>query len=248
MTDDRVAATYAALTERFPEHKTPQGYQYIGLDEVTERLNTVIGPFAWSFEVRDHGIEGEQLWVLGRLTIPGHDGEPRHRDQFGSAELKRFTAPDRVDDRTPQYLLDRVGKVVDLGNDLKSATSDAFKKCAQSLGIGLYLAEERTAAADAKRGTRRPPQQQQRPQQPQPQQQPASAVNGRGEPAPVAPKPGVILCADCREPLPERVLLGDRELQRHQFATEGTRRFKRPLCSQHFRLADEAARLAPTGL
>jgi hypothetical protein len=36
--------------------------------------------------------------------------------------------------------------MVDLGSDLKAATSDALKKCATLLGVGIYLYEEEDEA------------------------------------------------------------------------------------------------------
>jgi len=96
-------------------------WTYVTSTYVKKVLNHVFG-WQWDFEVKDHGKEGELIWVLGRLTIKDGKGNPRIvKEQFGRADVK--------------YYKDKSKGMLDFGNDLKSAASDALKKCASELGI-----------------------------------------------------------------------------------------------------------------
>ncbi len=85
---------------------------------VKKVLNYVFG-WDWDFEVKEHGNEGEHIWVLGKLTVRGINGRTITKEQFGRAEAKKKGT----------------GGYLDYGNDLKAATTDALKKCASELGI-----------------------------------------------------------------------------------------------------------------
>ena len=100
---------------------------YLETHTVTERLNQVFGG-RWSFEIVKHEIGKSQLWVLGRLSAGGGT-----KEQFGSSEIKRKR---------------ETGEVIDIGNDLKAAASDALKKCASLMGVGLYLQDKGSRGQD----------------------------------------------------------------------------------------------------
>ena len=120
---------YAQLAADFDEtHTLPSGLTYVTGEQVTRRLNEVLGFGAWSFEVKLFGYDeqSDSHWVLGRLEIPG-DGIVR--EQFGSQKVNRLRAAPH--------------QPVDYGFDLKGATTDAFKKCATGLGVALYLSQQR---------------------------------------------------------------------------------------------------------
>jgi hypothetical protein len=85
---------------------------------VKKILNYVFG-WNWDFEVKEHGQEGDSLFVLGRLTVRG-GGATIFKEQFGRADLKKKK--------------DGTG-YLDFGNDLKAAATDALKKCASEFGI-----------------------------------------------------------------------------------------------------------------
>jgi len=101
----------------------------------------VLGYDGWEFTVKEHGYHGEadEFWVQGELTV-FTGARPVRRVQFGSQKIKR-----RRNDSQP----------LDIGFDLKGATTDALKKCASLVGVGLYLsvkeggisAEEQASAA-----------------------------------------------------------------------------------------------------
>lgn len=131
------ASVYDKLAERWPEEEThilEKGglrLSYVSGEQVTTRLNRVLGPGGWSFEIVEHGrdTESDEVWVIGSLTAYFGDHGPLypvHRQQFGSAKIKRSRS---------------TGQPLDIGFDLKAASTDAFKKCAAGLGVGLYLSE-----------------------------------------------------------------------------------------------------------
>jgi hypothetical protein len=94
-------------------------WDYVTGVYVKKVLNYVFG-WNWDFEVKEHGIEGNLLWVLGKLTVRTKDGKAITKEQFGRAETKKRK--------------DGTG-YLDFGNDLKAATTDALKKCASEFGI-----------------------------------------------------------------------------------------------------------------
>ena len=96
-------------------------WEYVTGVYVKKVLNYVFG-WGWSFEIKQHGIEGKLVWVLGRLTVlHPKTGQPWVvKEQFGRADLK--TKRDSTE-------------ALDFGNDLKAAATDALKKCASELGI-----------------------------------------------------------------------------------------------------------------
>jgi hypothetical protein len=109
--------------------------EYITGEQCVSRLNQVLGPVAWSFVVREHGLnaEADEIWVLGELTVT-LDGVTATRQQFGSQKIKRSRSS---------------GVPLDIGFDLKGATTDALKKCASLVGVGLYLSRKEAPTAEA---------------------------------------------------------------------------------------------------
>lgn len=95
-------------------------FEYVTGTYIKKILNYTFG-WMWDFEIKDKGREGNQVWILGRLTIKNPKGEPMVvKEQFGRADIK-FKRDSK--------------EMVDYGNDLKAATTDALKKCAAELGI-----------------------------------------------------------------------------------------------------------------
>jgi len=93
---------------------------YVEGHAVIQRLNDALDG-NWSFEVIEHGVleQHDEILVLGRLS-PG----TVTRTQSGSSAITRAK---------------ETGEVVSLTDDFKSAATDALKKCATQLGVGLYL-------------------------------------------------------------------------------------------------------------
>lgn len=83
-------------------------------------LNLMFG-WDWSFEIVEHkfDLEVKQAYVLGKLTV-NSGGRSIVKMQFGRADIKVKQSD---------------GLPLDIGNDLKAASTDALKKCAAELGI-----------------------------------------------------------------------------------------------------------------
>jgi Rad52/22 family double-strand break repair protein len=95
---------------------------YVEGHTVVARLNAALDG-AWSFEVVAHEVRDHEVLVLGKLTAAGIV-----KMQFGASQVTR--------DRETKAL-------ISLGDDLKAAATDALKKCATFLGVGLHLYADR---------------------------------------------------------------------------------------------------------
>ena len=87
---------------------------------VKKVLNSIFG-WDWDFEIVsfDVNMAAKQAIVHGKLTCRAN-GATVVKHQFGRADIKIGKAD---------------GAPLDLGNDLKAASTDALKKCASELGI-----------------------------------------------------------------------------------------------------------------
>ena len=101
-----------------------QTLDYISGYTVIERLNEAF-EHLWSFEIVQHEIQQDEVIVIGKLTAEGIV-----KTQFGSSRITR--AKD-------------TGEIISLADDLKSATTDALKKCATLFGVGLHLYADKPA-------------------------------------------------------------------------------------------------------
>jgi hypothetical protein len=101
---------------------------FISGEQVVSRLNEVLGVGGWSFRILHQEIhaEADEVWALGEM-VADIDGKSVTRQQFGSQKIKRSRS---------------TGAPLDLGFDLKGASTDAMKKCASWLGVGLYLSRK----------------------------------------------------------------------------------------------------------
>src|SRR6266850_1427080 len=121
--------------------------KYVSGEQVVTRLNEVLGVGGWSFRVLRHDVnsEADEAWALGELVA--EIGERTVvRQQFGSQKIRRSRS---------------TGAPLDLGFDLKGASTDALKKCASLLGVGLYLSRKEPSRPSNGRttgaGMHRPP-------------------------------------------------------------------------------------------
>ncbi len=119
---------------------------YIPAPEVITRLNTVLDVCGWSQQViwlkecGEHD-KGGPVSIVAHVRLRVHHGDKQGEyDGLGGQIVNRK----------------RDGSILDIGDDYKGACSDALKKAAQCVGIGLYLArdeslvrrEEQEAAAE----------------------------------------------------------------------------------------------------
>lgn len=93
-----------------------QQLSYIETHCVISRLNE--GCDHWDFEILEHAVHDDECVVLAKLTADGVV-----KSAFGGSSLT----------------VDNQGRVLSLADDLKAAASDALKKCASLLGVGLEL-------------------------------------------------------------------------------------------------------------
>jgi hypothetical protein len=216
---------YAELTEPF-EHTFTRAVQgteltYITGEQAITRLNEVLGVGGWSFTVKEHGIhaEADEIWVLAVIeaAIPG-DGEklPYSRvtkQQFGSQKIKRSR---------------QSGTPLDIGFDLKGAATDALKKCAMLLGVGLYLSAKESQTIAGQPAFAPPPAQgsgQQRPQQ--------QPMHGEQ-----------IACEVCGDELEETRFRDGTVWSPADLAGYGRRKHGRTLCMVHYREYNNNAKAA----
>lgn len=104
-------------------------WKYVTGTYVRKVLNMMFG-FDWDFEVVEYkyDLDIKQVFVLGKLTCRSN-GKTIIKQQFGTKDIMCKRAD---------------GKPLDLGNDLKAATTNALKKCASELGIAsdIYAPKE----------------------------------------------------------------------------------------------------------
>ncbi len=104
---------------------------YIPVSEVINRLNKILGVSNWSMTVIrcERDVTDIDFVVAHvRLQYTSPNGVVV-RDGIGGQKIKRT----------------KQNSIVDLGNEFKGAISDALKKAAQTLGVGLYLARSEEA-------------------------------------------------------------------------------------------------------
>jgi hypothetical protein len=101
------------------QRKGPGGtiLDYIETPSVINRLNEAFDG-DWSYDIDEFEQNDGQVVVLGKLTAGGIT-----KMQFGSKTV--MTGKD--------------GNPISIGDDLKAAASDALKKCATLMGVGLHL-------------------------------------------------------------------------------------------------------------
>ncbi len=251
--DDGVAATDGASTEpvegelyarlatpfdvTFRDLRGGVELEYITGEQATTRLNQTLGFLAWSFRVLEHGIhaEADECWVLGELTVT-IEGRTVSRQQFGSQKVKRSRSS---------------GTPLDIGFDLKGAATDALKKCASLVGVGLYLWKKEPPAGLGNAG------------------QPTGATGYGGASGAGGQQGGngsngihvvggnggsggtdleALYCEECGEPLTETRFKDGTNWAPSQLAVFGRRKHSRILCMTHYREANQAKRRAEEAL
>lgn len=126
---------------------------YIETHVVIQRLNDAFEG-EWSFEISawEQIADSDEVVVLGTIIADGIS-----KQQFGSSTIKRAKND---------------GAVISIGDDLKSAASDALKKTATLFGVGLQL------YGDSGQGQAPAPQQVRVSKQPAPPTKPKDKANG----------------------------------------------------------------------
>ena len=110
---------------------------YIEGHAVIQRLNDAFDA-DWSFAITHHEIlkETDEVIVIGQLKAGGIV-----KSQFGSSRITRAKES---------------GDIISLADDLKAAATDALKKAATLLGVGLHLyRNDRPHSGDRQSGSQR---------------------------------------------------------------------------------------------
>jgi hypothetical protein len=152
---------------------------YVEGHTVIHRLNEALDA-EWSFEIVHHEVREEEVLVVGKLSAGAVV-----KMAFGGSQVTRERES---------------GSVVSLGDDLKAAATDAMKKCATFLGVGLHLYAEkpiggraslpRPGAPAPTRAAVAPPREVRPPAEPRPPAvPPASSAHPTGGPDQRAPGP-----------------------------------------------------------
>lgn len=115
-----LAAPFDAKQVKYRDGAFGQRLSYVEGHAVIQRLNKILGN-DWSFAVVEHWLEREadEVIVKGRLQV----GRVV-KEGFGNSSITRA--------RDSQ-------QIVDFGADLKAAATDALKKAATLMGVGLHL-------------------------------------------------------------------------------------------------------------
>jgi recombination DNA repair RAD52 pathway protein len=139
---EQLSLTHSALNAKQLElilKRTPEKYvrnrpakgggqwKYVSGGYVKKCLNLLFG-FDWSFEILEQMIMHKEAIVKGKLTI-NSNGKTIVKMQFGNKDIMYRKGTEEP---------------LSIGNDLKSAATDALKKCAAEIGIAadIYNAEE----------------------------------------------------------------------------------------------------------
>jgi hypothetical protein len=143
-------ATYLALSQEFDhvfwDNRGGVNLTYITGEQAISRLNEVLGHDGWSFRIISSTVVEDEVLVLGELAVLTEGDPSAIRQQYGSQKIKR-----KRDSST----------ILDIGFDYKGAATDALKKCASMIGVGLYLSKKEEQAPRAPQVPREapPPQQ-----------------------------------------------------------------------------------------
>lgn len=108
-----------------------------------EQANALFGHL-WSFEVVDQFIGDNQVWVQGKvtITIPGEDVV----ETFPDGSQRAYKRPSITIIKTQfggHDIAKKDGKVLDIGDTLKSAATDSMKKCLTLIGIAADVYGDR---------------------------------------------------------------------------------------------------------
>lgn len=91
---------------------------YVETGYIVKRLNEVFN-YLWDFEVLEDKIGNDQIYVKGKLTAHLTPELSISKTQYGGKDIAKNNS----------------GHAIDIGDDMKAASSDALKKCASLFGI-----------------------------------------------------------------------------------------------------------------
>ena len=103
-----------------------QVFEYVETGYIVELLNTTFNGM-WDFEIESEQVGKSQVWVRGKLTVWVAPEIKITKTQYGGSDIKKSGE-----------------NIIDIADDLKSASSDCLKKCASLLGFAsdIYWKEK----------------------------------------------------------------------------------------------------------
>jgi hypothetical protein len=123
---------YEKLAEPFPDDvvlTNPKGMPYVSTAYVIDRLNRVLGVDGWSTRTERVRYDDKADSVFATVTLTFHvENSDVQGTRTAGVPVKRYASGDHA------------GEDVDMGDDFKSAETEALKKAAMDRGVGLYLA------------------------------------------------------------------------------------------------------------
>jgi hypothetical protein len=132
--------------------------RYVAGSHYNEKLNEAFG-FLWSQEIREVRVDGDSVVSTVKISveIPGarvtkeypdgtreiieRPGFKIVKEQCGGAEIKRYAKT--VIDKKSGITLHKAGDIIALGDDFKSAVTDAKKKAASEFGMFMDVYGDR---------------------------------------------------------------------------------------------------------
>lgn len=218
--------TLGLLSERFDKHGTiDRGSTtliHITGEQAVSRLNEVLGAENWDFKIVDKGSTPVEYWVIGELTVRWPNGAVSVKHHVGNQDLARGQS---------------------MSSDvLKAAATDALKKCASLIGVGLYLfdAEQRSEVQSQMGIQPRSGGYQQQQQQRQPAQfAPRQQVQSQAGPAPA--------CFYCSGPIEGTQFQDGKVVSAEQVVGWGMKNFNVPLCLRDYSAAKKGNIIIDSG-
>lgn len=131
-----------------PMKKHPHsGANYHEGEAIITHLNYALGPDGWDWEWLDQGFDddGDNVWVLGRLTARISGLNATGEGEITRSAIKTTKGWKAVSRKKNDK------SIYQLGQDYKAADTDALKRAARLLGVGLdaWGAEATEARCDA---------------------------------------------------------------------------------------------------
>ena len=127
------AKTIGNLYEKFEVQERvgayDKTYKFIPSENIINRMIKVFNG-KWSTEILQNEIIGNQVLVRVKVcAVDPVDGQLHCHEGFASHDINKYTKGKKV------------GEIVNIGNDFKSATSKAIRTACTRFGVGLYLEE-----------------------------------------------------------------------------------------------------------
>ena len=161
LNNDQIGFILASTPKKHIRKRPAKGggtWQYVSINYVQKVLNMMFG-WDWNFEIEKEEIfiEAGEVVVKGKLTV-NITHEDKHgnqvvktiiKSQYGNKDIQFLN--ENVVDKNGNIVYNdgkpkkqKTNKPLSIGNDLKSAASDALKKCASLIGIAqdVYAPQE----------------------------------------------------------------------------------------------------------